>query len=515
MTFKDFNLKEPIQQAIDEAGFTEPSPVQKEAIPLILAGNDIIAQAQTGTGKTAAFGLPMLNMMVGDGSVEGLVIVPTRELAMQVSDEIYRFGKNSNLKTATVYGGTSYDKQIERIKQASVVVATPGRLQDLLAGGRIKLSPKFVVLDEADEMLDMGFLDEITAIFEFIKNEDRQTLMFSATMPPLIRKLAEKILKDPKTVAITKGESTNSKISQNYYVVEEHERDDALVRLIDYKNPSKCIIFCRMKKEVDRLASHLTSQGFKVSVLHGDMEQRQREVAIRGFKNGSVDIFVATDVAARGLDVNDVSHVFNYHMPFDSESYVHRIGRTGRGGKTGEAITLVSPNELRTIKRIEKDVGAQMVTQSIPSKSEVQSSKQDELIAQIASTKITEHAIEIVKTLQHEVDIVAIAHMLASMMLEKQEIKGKEKIGFKAEDVEKLLQKAMAGRDDRNRRNRSGGGGRGKPSFNRSRNDRNDRSAGSGDRRRDDKPRGDRDRKPSSSSGQGQRSNKPRSDKRA
>jgi ATP-dependent RNA helicase DeaD len=512
MTFKDFNLKQPIQQAIDEAGFTEPSPVQKEAIPLILAGNDIIAQAQTGTGKTAAFGLPMLNMMTGDGSVEGLVIVPTRELAMQVSDEIYRFGKNSNLKTATVYGGTSYDKQIERIKQASVVVATPGRLQDLLAGGRIKLSPKFVVLDEADEMLDMGFLDEITAIFEFIKNEDRQTLMFSATMPPQIRKLAEKILKDPKTVAITKGESTNSNISQNYYVVEEHERDDALVRLIDYKNPSKCIIFCRMKKEVDRLASHLTSQGFKVSVLHGDMEQRQREVAIRGFKNGSVDIFVATDVAARGLDVNDVSHVFNYHMPFDSESYVHRIGRTGRGGKSGEAITLVSPNELRTIKRIEKDVGAQMVTQSIPSRSEVQSSKQDELIAQIASTKITEHAIEIVKTLQHEVDIVAIAHMLASMMLEKQEIKGKEKIGFKAEDVEKLLQKAMAGRDDRNRRNRSGGGGRGKPSFNRSRNDRNDRG---GDRRKDDKPRGERDRRPSSPSGQGQRSNKPRSDKRA
>lgn len=509
MTFKDFNLKQPIQQAIDEAGFTEPSPVQKEAIPLILAGNDIIAQAQTGTGKTAAFGLPMLNMMSGDGSVEGLVIVPTRELAMQVSDEIYRFGKNSNLKTATVYGGTSYDKQIERIKQASVVVATPGRLQDLLQGGRIKLSPKFVVLDEADEMLDMGFLDEITAIFEFIKNEDRQTLMFSATMPPQIRKLAEKILKDPKTVAITKGESTNSKITQNYYVVEEHERDDALVRLIDYKNPSKCIIFCRMKKEVDRLASHLTSQGFKVSVLHGDMEQRQREVAIRGFKSGAVDIFVATDVAARGLDVNDVSHVFNYHMPFDSESYVHRIGRTGRGGKSGEAITLVSPNELRTIKRIEKDVGAQMVTQSIPSKSEVQSSKQDELIAQIASTKITEHAIEIVKTLQHEVDIVAIAHMLASMMLDKQEIKGKEKIGFKAEDVEKLLQKAMSsGGNDRNRRNRSGGG-RGKPSFNRSRNDRG------GDRRNDDRPRGDRDRRPSGGgNGGGQRSNKPKSDKR-
>lgn len=500
MTFKDFNLKAPIQQAIDEAGFTEPSPVQKEAIPLILAGRDIIAQAQTGTGKTAAFGLPMLNMMVGDGSVEGLIIVPTRELAMQVSDEIFRFGKSSNLKTATVYGGTAYDKQIERIKQASVVVATPGRLQDLLQGGRIKLAPKFVVLDEADEMLDMGFLDEITAIFEMIENENRQTLMFSATMPPQIRKLAEKILKDPATVAITKGESTNKLITQLYYVVEDHERDDALVRLIDYKNPTKCIIFCRMKKEVDRLATHMTSQGFKVGSLHGDMEQRQRETTIRAFKQGSVDIFIATDVAARGLDVNDVSHVFNYHLPFDSESYVHRIGRTGRGGKSGEAITLVSPSEIRTIKRIEKDVGTQMVTQSIPSRSEVQSSKQDELVAAVANTKITEHAIEIVKTLQHEIDIVAIAHMLASMMLEKQEIKGKEKIGFKAEDVAKLLEKANASRDNKNSRGRSGGGGgRGKPPFNRSRSNDDRREGGRSEGRsnsdrnnRPSRPRGDR-----------------------
>jgi ATP-dependent RNA helicase DeaD len=505
MTFKDFNLKQPIQQAIDEAGFTEPSPVQKEAIPLILEGNDIIAQAQTGTGKTAAFGLPMLNMMEGDGSVEGLVIVPTRELAMQVSDELYRFGKNSGLKTATVYGGTSYDKQIERIRQASIVVATPGRLQDLLQGGRIKLAPKFVVLDEADEMLDMGFLDEITAIFELIQSEERQTLMFSATMPPQIRKLAEKILKDPKTVSITKSESTNSKISQNYYVVEEHERDDALVRLIDYKNPTKCIIFCRMKKEVDRLASHLTSQGLKVSVLHGDMEQRQREVAIRGFKNGSVDIFVATDVAARGLDVNDVTHVFNYHLPFDSESYVHRIGRTGRGGKSGEAITLVTPSELRSIKRIEKDVGAQMVTREVPSKSEVASSKQDELIANIASTKITEQAINIVKTLQHEVDIVTIAHMLASMITSQNEIKGKESIGFDLKEIEAMIARSHNSSGDRNSRNRRrprshSGGGR-----------RDDRGGG----RRDDRGGNfNRNRDKRSSNQNTQRSNKPKSDKR-
>jgi ATP-dependent RNA helicase DeaD len=459
MTFTDFNLRPEILAAVTEAGFKEPSPVQKDAIPLILEGHDLIAQAQTGTGKTAAFGLPVMSMMKGDGSVEGLVIVPTRELAMQVSDELYRFGKNAGLKTATVYGGTAYGKQIDRIKQASIVVATPGRLQDLRMSGKIKINPHFVILDEADEMLDMGFLDEIKNIFTFLP-EDRQTLMFSATMPKAIRKLAEQILKDPKTVSITKSETTNTKITQLYYVVQERERDDALVRLIDYKNPQKCIVFCRMKKEVDRLVAHLTAQGFKVSGLHGDMEQKQREVTIRAFKQGGIDIFIATDVAARGLDVNDVTHVFNYHIPFDSESYVHRIGRTGRGGKTGEAITLVSPNELRTIKRIEKDVGTKMTTQVIPTRIEVQNNRNDELIARIANTQITDKAIELVKTLQHDLDIVTIAHLLASMVQSEISVKGKDNIGLGLEEIELLIERAMQNRGDGGR-NRGRGGYRG------------------------------------------------------
>jgi ATP-dependent RNA helicase DeaD len=457
MKFTDFNLKESIQTAVEEAGFIEPSPVQKDAIPLILEGHDIIAQAQTGTGKTAAFGLPTMSMMKADGSVEGLVIVPTRELAMQVSDELYRFGKLSGLKTATVYGGTAYGKQIDRIKQASIVVATPGRLQDLLESGKIKMKPKFVILDEADEMLDMGFLDEIKNIFTFLP-EERQTLMFSATMPKGIRKLAEEILNDPKTVSITKAETTNTKITQLYYVVQEKERDDALVRLIDYKNPEKCIIFCRMKKEVDRLVAHMTAQGFKVSGLHGDMEQKQREVTIRAFKQGGIDIFIATDVAARGLDVNDVTHVFNYHIPFDSESYVHRIGRTGRGGKSGEAITLVSPNELRTIKRIEKDVGTKMITQVIPTRVEVQNNRADALIAKIAETKVTESAIELVKTLQHDLDIVTIAHLLASLVQEENYVKGKDRIGLSLEEIDKLIERAMQQRGNSGGRNRRRGG---------------------------------------------------------
>ena len=482
MKFTDFNLKDTIQAAVTDAGFTEPSPVQKDAIPLVLEGHDMIAQAQTGTGKTAAFGLPIMSMMKADGSVEGLVIVPTRELAMQVSDELFRFGQKSGLKTATVYGGTPYGKQIDRIKQASIVVATPGRLQDLLMSGKIKINPKFVVLDEADEMLDMGFLDEIKNIFTYLPKE-RQTLMFSATMPGSIRKLAEQILKTPKTISITKSESTNTSITQLYYVVQDRERDDALVRLIDYKNPNKCIIFCRMKKEVDRLVAHMTAQGFKVSGLHGDMEQKQREVTIRAFKQGGIDIFIATDVAARGLDVNDVTHVFNYHIPFDSESYVHRIGRTGRAGKKGEAITLVSPNELRTIKRIEKDVGTTMASQVIPTRMEVQNNRADALIAKIAETKVTENAINLVKTLQHDLDIVTIAHLLASLVQEESFVKGKDNIGLGLEEIELLIERAMQNRGGggggRNRSrggyrgNRSGGGGGG-----RSRHGRNGRSGG-------------------------------------
>ncbi len=457
MTFKEFNFKNTLNQAIENAGFKEPSPIQKEAIPIILKGYDMIAQAQTGTGKTAAFGLPIIEMMSGDSGIETLVIVPTRELAMQVSDELFRFGKTAGLKTATVYGGTAYNRQIDRIKDANIIVATPGRLLDLLKSNKIKLNPKFVVLDEADEMLDMGFVDEIKKIFKYLP-KDRQTLMFSATMPKQIKMLAQEILNSPKSVTVTKSERTNSDITQKFYVVSDYERDDALLRLIDYKNPTKSIIFCRTKKEVDRLSSYMTSQGFKVAGLHGDMEQKQRERTIKAFKEGLVDIFIATDVAARGLDVHDVSHVFNYHIPFDSESYVHRIGRTGRAGNKGEAITLVSPNELRTIKRIEKDVGAKMLSRVIPTRQEVQHRKDTNLLNQIAKTKITPSAIELVKELQHDIDIVTIAHLLASMVQKEVSVKGKEKIGLNREEIERLIKRSKyqkgRGRNRDSRRHR-------------------------------------------------------------
>ena len=489
MTFNEFNFKDTLNQAINDAGFKEPSPVQADAIPIILEGHDIIAQAQTGTGKTAAFGLPVIQQMSGDKGVEALVIVPTRELAMQVSDELFRFGKTAGLKTATVYGGTPYNRQIDRINQANIIVATPGRLQDLLKSKRITLNPKFVILDEADEMLDMGFLDEIKHIFTYLP-DDRQTLMFSATMPKQIKILAEQILNSPKSVTITKSERTNTDITQKFYVVADYERDDALLRLIDYKNPQKCIIFCRMKKEVDRLSSYMTAQGFKVAALHGDMEQKQREHTIRSFKQGLVEIFIATDVAARGLDVNDVSHVFNYHIPFDSESYVHRIGRTGRAGNKGEAITLVSPNELRTIKRIEKDVGTQMISEVIPTRQEVQKQKDNDLLSKISETKIKPSAIEMVKTLQHDIDIVTIAHLLATIVQEKIDVKGKDIIGLGNEEIERLIERAKNQRGgDRNGnrgrgrgRNRSRGGNRGRSGDRNGGRRSGDRNSGGGNR---------------------------------
>ena len=337
MTFEEFGFKSKLLNAIQDAGFKEPSPVQKEAIPVVLQGRDIVAQAHTGTGKTAAFGLPILEKLELNGTVEAVVIVPTRELAVQVSDELFKFGRFLGIKTATVYGGSSYSRQLKHIEHASIIVATPGRFLDLLNNGQIEINPSFVVLDEADEMLDMGFLEDIKSIFKFLPT-NRQTLMFSATMPKEIKELSKTILNNPHFVSITTGEVTNKNIKQHYYVVEEHERDDALIRLLDYKNPNKSIIFCRMKKEVDRLSTFLVSQGYSAKGLHGDMEQRQREEVIKSFKGGNLEILIATDVAARGLDVNDVSHVFNYHIPFESESYVHRIGRTGRAGKDRKSV---------------------------------------------------------------------------------------------------------------------------------------------------------------------------------
>ncbi len=461
MNFSDFNFKKEIFKAIEDAGFTEPSPVQKEAMPLILKGSDIVAQAHTGTGKTAAFGLPILNMLELNGSVEAVVIVPTRELAMQVSDEIYKFGRNLGINTATVYGGSSYQRQLKHIANASVIIATPGRFLDLLSSGKINISPKFMVLDEADEMLDMGFLDDIKEIFSYLDGT-RQTLMFSATMPHAIKELAKTILYRPEFVTITKRDSTNTNIKQNFYVVDEWERDDALIRLLDFKNPTKSIIFCRTRKEVDRLSTLLGSKGYSAKGLHGDIEQRQREEIIKAFKRSAVEVLIATDVAARGLDVSDVSHVFNYHIPFDSESYVHRIGRTGRAGREGMAISIVTPQEFKSLQKIQKDVGSSLESKVIPTIKDVQVKKKSSLVECVKKQEISDIARDLVDELKKDFVDEDIALKLASMMYSENDIAGSDSIGKNQSEISRIAERAKheRGGNSRNRGRNNRGGNR-------------------------------------------------------
>jgi len=477
MKFTDFNLKSELNKAIEAAGFVEPSPVQADSIPIVLSGKDIVAQAQTGTGKTAAFGLPLLNMMKCDGSVEMVVVVPTRELAMQVSDELFKFGKFLNVKTATVYGGTAYARQIKHVENASIIVATPGRFLDLLSKKQISIDPKYVVLDEADEMMDMGFLDDIKEIFNYLKNRE-QTLMFSATMPMPIKKLAERVLNEPAFVTVTKSEMTNAKIEQSFYVVEEYERDDALIRLFDYKDPTKAIVFCKMKRDVDRLATYLVAQGYAAKGLHGDMEQRQREEVIRAFKSDTLEVLVATDVAARGLDVKGVSHVFNYQLPFDSESYVHRIGRTGRGGQDGKAVSIVTPAEFRSLQKIQKDIGVKIESRIIPNKDAVQFKAIDGIKADIAAQEIDEKVIEIIESMKEQFDLSTLTYKLATILLKQNNVKGKDNIGKSKKDIEFLLERALKGGGGNSR------GGRGGQSRSRNRSGGNrDRNRSGGDSR--------------------------------
>jgi len=458
--FLDFGLSEGINKGIQNAGFKIPSPIQEKAIPIILEGRDLVAQANTGTGKTAAFGLPAMDKVASLKETGLLVITPTRELATQVADELYNLGKYAGIRTATVYGGSSYSRQISLIqKGAQVVVATPGRLKDLLSSGKLKdFNPEIVVLDEADEMLDMGFLEDIKEIFSYLP-QNRQTILCSATMPKPIRVLADKILDNPATVSIVdKKDATNKDIKQSYYVIEERERTDALVRLIDHSDPKKAIIFCRMKIEVDRLADTLISKGYNAKGLHGDMDQRGRDEVIKAFRNSDINILVATDVAARGLDVKDVSHVFNYHIPFDPESYVHRVGRTGRAGQKGEAITLITPIEFKELLRIQKSMGAPIDLKTVPSSFDLKEKELNELASEIEKAKIKDEAGVILSSLANEIDSSEIALKAISLLLSKHLSSGPEKIGFSEKEAKKLLEKfkTSANKSSSSRRKRGG-----------------------------------------------------------
>jgi ATP-dependent RNA helicase DeaD len=440
MKFSEFNFHRDLTKGIKIAGFKEPSPIQEMAIPLILDGMDLVGQAHTGTGKTAAFGLPIMDKIAKGEIQRALIITPTRELATQVSDELYHLGRFAGIRTLSVYGGVGYGRQIALIhKGVQIVVATPGRLKDLYKKGKIDIfNPEVVVLDEADEMLDMGFLDEIKEIFEYIP-QNRQTLLFSATMPEPIKELANEILYDPKYISvITDEETTKNDIKQYYYVINENQRDDAIVKLLESEDVNKCIIFCRMKKEVDRLVEHLSALGFNVAGLHGDLEQIDRENIIKAYRKSQIKIMVATDVASRGLDVKNVTHVFNYHIPFDPQSYVHRIGRTGRAGKEGKAITLVSTQEFRELKRIQKEVGANMQLATIGGTEDISSDDIAYLADVISNIEIDNRAVDILDSLGID-DYKELGLKFVSLMLELESDNIGSQIGYDSHKVEQMI----------------------------------------------------------------------------
>ncbi len=462
-TFESFGFQENIMKGIRHAGFITPSPIQKEAIPVVMAGSDVIGQAHTGTGKTAAFALPVMNRMKPKSYFELLIITPTRELAIQVGEEIFKLGQFAGIKTGAVYGGQSYDRQYKMIEQGvHAITATPGRLLDLFKSGKLKnLKPSVVVLDEADEMLDMGFLEDIQEIFKFLP-EKRQTLLFSATMPEPIKRLANRILKNPVMVSTIHDDdkATNKDIQQLYCVVEENEREDAVIRIMDYQQPEKAIVFCRMKNEVEKLAQSLSARGINCAALHGDIQQSQRNHVMQGFRKGNYEVLVATDVAARGLDVADVTHVFNYHMPFDSKSYVHRIGRTGRAGKKGKAITLVTPREFYQIERIQRNLGVRLEIQMVPTLHQMKAVRTQQLMEKVKLQTLEPTAVTMVNNMGDEMDIAAIAYKLASLLLvqESGDFTGPDSIGVVGKKLEQLTspKKRFEGKRDRFHR-----GGRG------------------------------------------------------
>jgi ATP-dependent RNA helicase DeaD len=378
-SFADLNLSEPIARAVTEMGFEAPTPIQSRAVPLLMAGRDLIGQAQTGTGKTAAFALPLIQRIDPDRSeTQALVMAPTRELAVQVAGGIHDLAKYTGVRVVPVYGGQPIDRQFRALKAgAQVVVGTPGRLLDHLRRGSLTLQHvTFCVLDEADEMLALGFLEDMETILAELP-EERQLAFFSATMPPRIADLTKRFLRNPAKVSIETRKRTVETTNQTYYEVPPGKKLEALARVLDMESPGPTIIFCRTRKETADLAEALRLRGYGAEALHGEMGQADRDRVLRRFRDGQADLLIATDVAARGLDIETVTHVINYDIPWDVEQYIHRIGRTGRAGRSGDALTLVEPKERRQLKAIEHLIGAPIKPARIPTMADIAARRRD------------------------------------------------------------------------------------------------------------------------------------------
>ncbi|CAH1525398.1 MULTISPECIES: DEAD/DEAH box helicase [Vibrio] len=462
--FSDLSLNDSILSALDGMGFVSPTPIQAAAIPHLLEGADALGKAQTGTGKTAAFSLPLLNKLdLDQRKPQAIVLAPTRELAIQVAAEMKNLGKNiKGLKVLEIYGGASIVDQMRALKNgAHVVVGTPGRVQDLINRERLHLDEvSTFVLDEADEMLNMGFVDDVTAIMEHAP-ESAQRVLFSATMPPMLKNIVERFLRDPVTVDVAGKNHTVDKVQQQFWVVKGVEKDEAMSRLLETEETDASIVFVRTRQDTERLADWLSARGFKAAALHGDIPQSLRERTVDHIKQGVIDILVATDVVARGLDVPRITHVFNYDIPFDVESYIHRIGRTGRAGRKGKAILLVRTNQIRMLRTIERVTKSSMEEIQLPLRDQVAEARLSKLAAELEAEK--EHKsldkfAELVEKLQTSLEIDPA--MLAAMLLKRQQ--GKRPLFYIGEDP---MVEAIE-RDKQRRKERREGGREGGRSFN-------------------------------------------------
>lgn len=389
MKFEELNIDERILRAVEDMGFEEASPIQANAIPAVLEGRDVVGQAQTGTGKTAAYSIPMLQKIDPDlKKVQAIVLCPTRELAVQVSEEIRKLAKYmSDIKVLPVYGGQEIVKQIKSLKAGvQIVVGTPGRVMDHMRRKTVKFDHvSMVILDEADEMLDMGFREDMETILTDTP-KDRQTVLFSATMPKAIMDIAKRFQNDAQVIKVVRKELTVENIEQYYYEVRPKNKCEVLCRLIDIYNPRLSVVFCNTKRQVDELISDLKGRGYFADGIHGDMKQAQRDRVMADFRNGKTEILIATDVAARGIDVDDVDIVFNYDLPQDEEYYVHRIGRTGRAGREGLALTFISGKEVYKLKDIEHYCKTKIKAKPIPSLDDVKNTKLEVLFEKIKET---------------------------------------------------------------------------------------------------------------------------------
>jgi len=420
VTFDSLGLSDDVQAALTELGYEEPTPVQIAAIPALLAGRDVLGSAATGTGKTAAFALPLVEKIESSAKgVQALVLAPTRELAVQVAEAIHRYGKRRGVTVLPIYGGQAIERQLSGLRRGvNVVVGTPGRILDHIRRRSLDLrGVKYVVLDEADEMLDMGFIDDIESILSETP-EERQTALFSATFPHRLRQLAEKHMTDPERVAVKQEVMETPLVRQVAYIVPRPHKLEALGRILDLEAPTSAIIFCRTRTEVDELSEALASRGYRPEALHGGLNQAQRDRVMNRFREGTADLLIATDVAARGLDVEHVSHVVNYDIPQTPEAYVHRIGRTGRAGREGTAVTLVQPREHRLLKNIERVVRQRIEPARIPTIADLRARRVQLFRAALRETLIEDGFDQYrsaVESLAEEFDVLDIAAAAAKL----------------------------------------------------------------------------------------------------